>query len=395
MRLYKLITSMVIIETQEQGYAAQNENPCTDRETMPIVKCRVERWGAPSSMTRPHAAHVGACLAPYHHIRDLLWGRDVLSTAQPFTLDVLQYRSTFIRSTAMDRKRADELQEHMLGTYFGLRVGLVAIGVALPLVVLFTGELLHEVGLKSSISDYYHPGPKARPFFTTRDFFVGGLFAAAACLYLYKGFSAKENIALNMAAVFACFVALLPTGLGEDDKGVVPLLHGTSAVLFFLCIAYVSLFHSRDTLRLLTSARRAKFAQRYVWTGLALVVSPLVAVGFSYTLEGRLRAFIFWLEAFAVWAFAYYWFTKTQEMRESRAERRALDAELEREVVPVTPPAEAAATGPGGMSGAILRKLSPASGKVERIVPAGSSSAPAVPPSPSLAPPDAPPNARS
>jgi hypothetical protein len=52
-----------------------------------------------------------------------------------------------------------------------------------------------------------------------------------------------------------------------------------------------------------------------------------------------------------VWAFAWYWFVKTKEMRESEAERRALDAELEREVVPVTPPAEAAATGPGGMSG--------------------------------------------
>lgn len=293
----------------------------------------------------------------------------------------------------MDRKSADELQEHMLGTYFGLRVGLVVVGVALPLIVLFTGGVLHHVWLKSSISDYYYPGPKALPFFTTRDFFVGGLFAAAACLYLYKGFSAKENIALNLAAVFACFVALLPTGPGEDDKGLVPLLHGTSAVLFFLCIAYVSLFHSRDTLRLLTPERRAKFAQRYVWTGLSLVASPVVAVVFSYTLEGRLRAFIFWAEAFAVWAFAYFWFTKTREMRESRAERRALDAELEREVVPVTPPAEAAATGPGGMSGAILRKLTPASGKVERIVPADRPSVPAVPPS--SEPPHAPPDARS
>jgi hypothetical protein len=276
---------------------------------------------------------------------------------------------------AMDRKSADELQKHMLGTYFGLRIGLVVIGVALPLLVLFAGGVLHHVWLKASISDYYHPGPYARPFLTTRDFFVGGLFAAAACLYLYKGFSTKENIALNLAGVFACFVALLPTGAGNDDHGPIPVLHATSAVLFFLCIAYVSLFHSRDTLRLLTLPRRARFPQQYLWTGLALIVSPLVAVVFSYTLEGQFRAFIFWAEAFAVWAFAYYWFVKTREMRESRAERRALDAELSREVVPVTPPAEADATGPGGMAGAILRKLSPASGKVERIVPADSPSA--------------------
>lgn len=288
----------------------------------------------------------------------------------------------------MDRKSADELQQHMLGTYFGLRIGLVVIGVALPLVVLFAGGILHHVWLNPSISDYYHPGPDARPFFTTRDFFVGGLFAAAACLYLYKGFSTRENVALNSAGVFACFVALLPTGLG-NDHGLVPILHATSAVLFFLCIAYVSLFHSRDTLRLLTPARRAHFAQQYLWTGMALIVSPLVAVVFSYTLEGRFRAFIFWAESFGVWAFAYYWLVKTREMHESGAERRALDAELEREVVPVTPPAEAAATGPGGMSGVMLRKLTPASGRVERIVPADS-------PAPmELAPPDPSPGARS
>jgi hypothetical protein len=278
----------------------------------------------------------------------------------------------------MDNKSAGELQSHMLGTYFGLRIGLVVIGVALPLVVLVAGGVLHDVGLKRSISAYYHPGPAALSFFTTRDFFVGGLFAAAACLYLYKGFSAKENIALNLAGIFACFVALLPTGFEDDDKGLVPVLHATSAVLFFLCIAYVSLFHSRDTLRLLTPARRAHFAQQYLWTGLALIVSPLVAVVVALTLEGRLRALTFWAEACAVWAFAYYWWIKTREMRESSAERRALDADLRREVVTVTPPAEAAATGPGGVSGVLLRTLSPASGKVERVIPADSPG-PAVP----------------
>jgi hypothetical protein len=280
----------------------------------------------------------------------------------------------------MDRKTAGELQKHMFGTYFGLRVGLIVIGVSLPLVVLVAG-LLHDVDLKPSISDYYHPGQHAQSFFTTRDFFVGGLFAAAACLYLYKGFSARENIALNLAGVFACFVALLPTGPGKDDRGIVPVVHAASAVLFFLCIAYVSLFHSRDTLRLLTPERRAYYAQRYVWTAVALVASPLVAVVLSYTPEGRPRALIFWAEACGVWAFAYYWYVKTMEMRESGAEQRALDAELEREVVAVTPPPEAAASGPGGVSGMILKTLSPASGRVERVVPADSPAAPVVSPS--------------
>jgi len=66
----------------------------------------------------------------------------------------------------MDRKSAHELQEHLLGTYYGLRVGLAVIGIMLPLVVLFAGGLLHHVWLEPSISQYYHT--KGRfSFFTT------------------------------------------------------------------------------------------------------------------------------------------------------------------------------------------------------------------------------------
>ena len=46
----------------------------------------------------------------------------------------------------MDRKSADELQKHMLGTYFDLRVGLAVIGIVLPLIVLFAGSVLHHFG---------------------------------------------------------------------------------------------------------------------------------------------------------------------------------------------------------------------------------------------------------
>ena len=233
----------------------------------------------------------------------------------------------------MDRKTANELQNHMLGTYFGLRVGLAVIGIALPLVVLFAGGVLHHVWLEPSISRYYHT--EGLSYLTTRDFFVGGLFAVGACLYLYKGFSTKENVALNLAGVFALLVALLPTAAPPSDGGLVSTLHKTSAVLFFLCIAYVSLFRSRDTLPLLPQAKRGRYARAYFWAGLAMIASPLAAVVLSFAFEptSPVRAIIFWLEAFAVWTFGAYWIIKTREMRESKAEKRALDAELKREVV--------------------------------------------------------------
>ena len=56
----------------------------------------------------------------------------------------------------MERKSTGELQEHMLWTYYGLRVGLSVIAIALPLVVLFAGGILHHVWLEPWMSQYYH-----------------------------------------------------------------------------------------------------------------------------------------------------------------------------------------------------------------------------------------------
>jgi hypothetical protein len=253
----------------------------------------------------------------------------------------------------MDRKSAPELQEHMLWTYYGVRVGLAVIGISLPLIVLFAGGVLHHVWLEPSISRYYYT--QGLPFLTTRDLFVGGLLAIGACLYLYKGFSNKENIALNLAGVFAAGVALFPTADTPDHRGFASTLHAGSAVLFFICIAYVSLFRSQDTLRLLPESLRASYARRYFWTGLALIASPLAAVFLSFALEptSRFRTIVFWLESLAVWAFAAFWIVKTLEMRESDAEKRALNAELERRPVRET-----------------LAKPAGRSIEVERVVPA-------------------------
>lgn len=271
----------------------------------------------------------------------------------------------------MGKKNAEQLQEHMLWTYYGLRVGLSVIGFSLPLVVLFTGGVLHHVWLEPSLSQYYLTEDRVS-FFTTRDLFVGGLFAASACLYLYKGFSDKENVALNLAAVFVVLVALLPTVDPAADQTLVSVLHGTSAVLFFVCIAYVSLFRSRDTLRLVPSAKRRGYIRRYRWTGATMIASPLVAVVLSFALEpvSQVRTVIFWVETLGVWTFALYWTVKTTEMRESSAEKRALDAELSREVVPAVPLDEADRAAVDQMPhGTRARPAAPLA-TVERVVPA-------------------------
>ena len=250
---------------------------------------------------------------------------------------------------AVERKGPDELQEHMLWTYYGLRVGLAAIGFALPLVLVLLGALLHDEWLKPSISEFYYV--KGTSFLTTRDVFVAGLFAAGICLYLYKGFSNKENVALNAAGLFAALVATFPTAETDDKRGVVSAIHGASAVLFFLSIAYVSVFRSSDTLRLLSEARRPRYRRAYMITSLAMIVSPFTALALSFFLRPA-DARIFLVETLGVWAFSAYWVVKTLEMRDSSAEKLALDAELRRELVP----------DPDGREGP------PTSGAAEKIV---------------------------
>ena len=98
----------------------------------------------------------------------------------------------------MDHKSSGALQEHMLGTYDSLRVGLATIGIALPLVVLLAVGALHHDWLEPSISDYYHTQARL-PILTMRDPFVGGLLVAGACLNLYQGVTSRENVAVNLA----------------------------------------------------------------------------------------------------------------------------------------------------------------------------------------------------
>jgi hypothetical protein len=225
-----------------------------------------------------------------------------------------------------------DLQQHMAGTYFALRVGLVVIGWTLPFLLWIGGGLVHGLPLQGSMSAYYNTDAAvASRVLAPRDLFVGLLFATGACLYLYKGFSAKENVALNGAGALAALVALFPTAPAGAGGGRVTL-HGTFAVLFFACIAYVTLRRAADTLDAVRPEHRDRYRRTYRLIGALMLLSPAAAVAVSYLADaGRVESTrVFWVEAFAVWTFAAYWTAKTVEMRETHAEERALDAELRR-----------------------------------------------------------------
>jgi hypothetical protein len=216
----------------------------------------------------------------------------------------------------------EQLSNHVFDTYLSLRAGMAVITFLFPIVVVAAGYVFDEgLPIQRSLSAYYWASNTG--FNPARIPFVGGLFAIGAFLYLYKGFSVRENIALNVAAVGAVGAACFPmawtcAGCG----GWTP--HGIFAIFFFGGMVYVVWFRSSDTLGLLPSDQSRKyFAGWYAAIGFFMALSPLIA------LTTKRSWFVIFVEALGIWAFAVYWLVKTSELKLSRATNKALAASVE------------------------------------------------------------------
>ena len=219
---------------------------------------------------------------------------------------------------------AARLREHMTRTYLNLRIGIAVIGAVLPVLLWGGGALAGQKTLLGSMSAYYHT--------PLRDLFVGALVTIGVFLYLYKGFSRKENRALNLAGAFAVGVAMIATTAPDGVPAAWAKLHQICAVAFFLCIAYVCVFRAADTLSLLDDPKKvSRLRTVYRSLGIGMIVSPLTAVVLAYTLEPQSRggSIKFFVEAVAVWMFAAYWLVKSRELAQTGAERLALAGRVE------------------------------------------------------------------
>jgi hypothetical protein len=209
-----------------------------------------------------------------------------------------------------------DLRRNMMRTYFTLRLGIVALSFALPLLLLVY-SVANFGGLVSGSMSAFYGG-------VMRDWFVGILWAIGFFLILYKGFSALEDWLLNFAGAFAVLTAMTPCNCWGDEALAKSAAHTAFAVLFFACMVCVCLFCARDTITLLPEpADQARSRRAYYVIALLLFVSPLAAVGTAYV-AGAGDSRVFFIEWFAVWVFAAYWAVKSVEFKKTSAERRAL-----------------------------------------------------------------------
>jgi hypothetical protein len=243
------------------------------------------------------------------------------------------------------------LQEHIASTYFSLRKGLVLLAIVLPLVLPVAARLL-GIPYQRSLSAYYHAvGPNGE---SVRDAFVGMLLIVGALMWLYRGYSRPENRLLNLAGVLVALVAVVPmrwpeaTHAAVNDVGTAAVeaasLHGTFAVGFFLCIAAVCLYCSGKTLALIPDlAKRARYRNAYRLLGAVMIVAPILAYVFSFTINGDYAIIV--VETAGVLAFGAYWLVKTGELSLSHAEQDALEGTLDLPIETASSPDEPPAAG--------------------------------------------------
>jgi len=217
-------------------------------------------------------------------------------------------------AAAAAAKRSDVLRS-ITASYFFLRRGLAFLAIAFPF------ALFALAGVQDSLSAYYHCsrsgcGPAAGDG-AARDVLVGVLWATATFLIFYRGYTRKEDWALNLAGIAAASVAFFPSDFPSiEGRSPIGKIHFTSGLVFFLAIAFVCLFCASETLKeLKDEARVRRFRRTYKGLGWAMVAVPLGVLALHYLLNRPERSiYVLGIELAGLLVFAAYWLVKSHEI---------------------------------------------------------------------------------
>jgi len=228
---------------------------------------------------------------------------------QPFKImdEIVKYIEVFETRLRI----LEEQRNSLVFSYLALRTTIGVLGMSLPFVVSLGALVLFQAGFQSSISAYYYTG--------MRDVLVGVLWAIGFFLFSYKGYDRVDNVASNLACLFAVGVALFPTSPdGATEAGIllVGAVHEVFAGLFFLTLIYFCLFLFTKTDPHVPATKR-KLQRNQVYRVCGYTMSECILLIAIYILLPQNIASLFtaykpvyWLEALAILAFGVSWFTK-------------------------------------------------------------------------------------
>ncbi len=198
-------------------------------------------------------------------------------------------------------------------SYLGVRRAIGGVGLLLPIVLGPVGLLALGIPIQDNMSSYYHT--------PLRDIFVGAMCAIGIFLFCYRGYDRVENWTGNFGCVSALGVALCPLDAFSDplhQKSILGYLHSASGGVFFLTLAFYSLYHFPSSRIDPGEAAPHQPRRNFIYRASGIVILlALIAMG-AYLLlipeawKRRCNAvhFLFWMEWVAVWAFAAAWLTK-------------------------------------------------------------------------------------
>ncbi|MEO5641965.1 MAG: DUF998 domain-containing protein [Bacteroidia bacterium] len=217
----------------------------------------------------------------------------------------------------MDKKLLRQQNPFYLIHYKTLRKTVGWLGILLPVILAVGSVVIFGCDhVETSISNYYHTN--------MGNVFVGVLCAFSVFLFTYKGPQKIDGIMGNIAGTFGTIAAICPTTLKDDiclPGGMIPaahekyvgIIHLSSAALFFLVLAYFSLFLFTKTSGIITAQkiRRNKVYKICGWVMIAciLLLIPYFAMP-SYKPQFNAYKYVFCLETLALWAFGFSWLTK-------------------------------------------------------------------------------------
>ena len=145
---------------------------------------------------------------------------------------------------------------------------------------------------------------------------VGFHTAIAILLIVYRGYDWRDNLACAIAGLAALTVAMFPCGREGSDSMVfsqqlypewTEKVHYTAAAIFFLSLAFISYFlftiHKNKITKMKSQRDRIHKA-----CGILIVIAMVVIYFIPETWSDYSP--MFWLEWFALAAFAVSWFVK-------------------------------------------------------------------------------------
>src|ERR1035437_8816111 len=141
--------------------------------------------------------------------------------------------------------QSENPDQTLLVSYLTIRKAVGVLGISLSIVLVLGSVILESCNnIQDSISDYYYT--------IMGNYLVGTLCAIALFLFSYNGYDRMDRISSSLACLFALGIAFFPTSISDpsslcnittrSSSSLVSTVHYVSAGLFFITLAYISLF---------------------------------------------------------------------------------------------------------------------------------------------------------